>query len=80
MNLIERIWDRIFWTFVLLVALVLGLIVMAVDFFFESFFREDYDRFFSARADCGIAAYRAFRRQHPVICWFLQGPLLLVGM
>lgn len=79
-SIIDRILDRLFWTFVLSVALILFLVVMAFDFFFESFFPEDYNRWFSADAGNAIAEYQAFRRQHPVICWCLQWPLLTVGM
>jgi hypothetical protein len=80
MNLFERILDRIYWTFVLLVMIVLALVICAVDFFLESFFHEEYNRFFSAPADQAIEAYRAFQSEHRFLCWFLQWPLMMVGM
>ncbi|HEX3626684.1 MAG TPA: hypothetical protein VH280_14820 [Verrucomicrobiae bacterium] len=84
MNLIESIWDRI-WDAVLcrallLVLIVLGLVILAIDFFFESFFPGVYDRLFSSPAGEAIEFYRTFRRDHPAVCWFLQWPLLSVGM
>lgn len=80
MNLLERIWDRIFWTVFLLVVIVLALVVLAFDFFFESFFPEEYNLWFSEDAGNAIDRYRAFAVDHPVLCWFLQWPLLMVGL
>lgn len=80
MRLLESIWDRIFWAFVLTIAMLLALVIIVVDFFLECFFHEEYNRFFEARADSAIESYQAFRRDHPVICWCLQFPLLAVGM
>lgn len=84
MNLFERICDRLFWTFVLLFAITLALVIMAVDFFFELFFPGQFDalkdRFFSSQAGDAIVSYRAFQKEHPVLCWFLKWPLMLFGM
>jgi hypothetical protein len=84
MNFFEAVLDRLFWMFVILVAIVLATIICTVDFFFALFFPKTYkefqDRFFGAPADQAINNYENFARDHPILCWIFRWPLALLSI
>lgn len=80
MNLFERIADAVYWFLVIFFLFALAILVWTADLLFSKTVDRWMNEFFKPEQKDPIGAYGKFRQDHPVLCWFLQWPLLAVAM